>query len=196
MAEQKIISCLPLKGGRTYLHGTDIFNWLCGILQARGVGLAPFSLSFHRMIHSQLELVEEGKQPPEGSPAAVCAAEGFRGALYETEIVPTEKIPYDEDSIGRNCVVDGTTIRVQRPQQYTPIEVLVAMTKALHLTHFAEEKRKWVFARLELAHALEESDRDSFEVKIIQSIQSRFTKSQIISHRGELGFIYFSIHTA
>lgn len=192
------ISDLPFKGARDYLHGTDTYNWLASLVDVPAAVSGPvFTLTFRRLIRHQMTIVRlEGKAADPQLVAEFSLGSGAgtpRYGLRETGIVPTRRVAYDEDGLVRSCVIEGHSIQAPSSAPATPVELCVAMTKALHQTAFAGEKRKWLFARLELARLFRPDDTQGLSVQIVQHVESRFSKSTLTREGEILGHIYFSV---
>jgi hypothetical protein len=186
------------KGSRDYLHGTDMYPALLGALP-HGEH-APLRLSIHRMAHRQCQMVipEDGSRPPSTAFAVFSAGppgEAARGWLEETSEPVTCRVPYDEAPIYGCLDTSPATTVVARdlPESYTPIEVLVAMTKELHRVAFPDVGQGWVFAQLDLRRLLKSADAARLRVTIQQVLAGKFSKSRIESGNEELGSIRFSV---
>lgn len=181
-------SNLPLKGSRDYLHGTDTYNWLAGLIAPDE---APLTITFRRLIRGQMEIARQSGDP---RVVAEFSIPGGRYVLIETDEAPTRRVPYDEDGITRDCGIEGEKISAPLGAPgCSPIELCVAMTKRLHHVALTGEKRKWLFARLELKRFFREEDLRAMSVEIAQKVETRFTKSTIAVGGEAIGSIYFSV---
>jgi hypothetical protein len=196
---RSIFSDLAFKGNRDYLHGTDTYEWISGLALDAGFKgeTTSVELSFHRMFRHQLVFLGVNEGGRQGTELAVQAVlRGVDGEVvwnfYESERVPMRRVVYDEDSIGANCRIEGKRIEYLGGTCFRPIEILVAMTKALHFEVFADRAVKWLFVRLELPRFLSERDLDGLSVEMTQAIPKRFSKNEIRSDSGLRGAIYFS----
>lgn len=181
-------SDLPFKGSRDYLHGTDTYNWLASLIPAE----STFSITFRRLIRRQMEITNLAGDPRAVAEFAVNATDRY--TLIETDAEPTARIPYDEDALTTPCTIDAASITAPLADSpCTPIELCVAMTKALHHAAMPEEKRKWLFARLELNRLFLPADKFGLRIEIVQRVETRFTKSTITTRDGVVGNIYFSV---
>ncbi len=196
---------LCYKGDRNYLHGTDIWNAVIGhLLRYRGESSPKdIRLVIHHFATRQLELCLADAGVPEAPPSAPIAAD-FRamiktgpltGWLRETFDTVTCRVPYDEGKISELCDVTGETIRIRGEAGYTPIEVLVSMTKQLHYRLFPIEQGRWIFTRLDLARVFRESDAAGLSVVQEQNLHNRLTRSRVEAGGAKIGDIYFSVAT-
>jgi hypothetical protein len=190
-------SDLPFKGGRNYLQGPDTYNWLAGLLAPLVGESTPLTLTFRRLTGRQLEIVphaEFSADPRAVADFSIPGRKDSRFVLIETDEVPTRRIPYDEDAMIATCTVEDRSIVARGSVAgYTPIELCVAMTKALHLAALPQERRKWLFARLELSRLLRSNDCNGLKIEIVRRVETRFTKSAIFTGDEPLGHIYFSV---
>ncbi len=195
-----VFSDSPFKGSRDYLTGADIYEWVHSLaLECGLVGVVTsVQLSFHKMFSHQLVLLRaddagyEGVEPVAQAVLQKTGEEEVNWAFYESERVPSLRVPYDEDSIRANCQIEGKRIEYLGGTCFRPIEILVAMTKALHFEVFADRAVKWLFVRLELPRFLSEKDLEGLSVEMTQAIPKRFSKNEIRSDSGLSGAIYFS----
>jgi len=197
-----LVSDFPLKGDRSYIHGTDIYDWCIEILPGfcASESLARVTLEFHRMAKSQLVAVErtaasddyEGKEPC-ATFRAKFAEENVSIDFYESGRAPAERVPYDEAVISDQSLIDGEQISFDGVTAYTPIETLIPMTKALHHSLFGPTE-KWVFAKIDGARFLPSpawSQRATIRLK--QHLARRFSVSEIILDGQLAGQIFFSV---
>lgn len=193
-------SDLPLKGDRDYLHGTDTYEWIAGLAAEAGLQgeMTSIQLSFHRMFRHQLVLLganeasDGGKEPAVQVVLQRSGEEEVKWDFYESERVPSRRVPYDEDSVEANCRVEGKRIKYLGGADFLPIEILVAMTKVLHFEVFADRTVKWLFVRLDLPRFLADKDLQGLSVEMKQAIPKRFSKNEVRSDSGLRGAIYFS----
>lgn len=197
--QHSVFSDLAFKGDRDYLHGTDTHDWISGLAARAGIKVEATSiqLSFHRMFRHQLVLLGADETSYEGEePAVQALLRGVGGEVkwnfYESDRVPSRRIPYDEDSVGVNCRVEGKRIEYLGGVDFRPIEILVAMTKVLHFEVFADRTVKWLFVRLDLPRFLSKEDLVGLSVEMKQAIPKRFSKNEVRSDAGLNGAIYFS----
>ena len=76
---------------------------------------------------------------------------------------------------------------------FYPIEVLIVITKHLHISEYPIVKDKWIFTRLKLDRLLKSSDTQKLSVQIQQNIGKRLTQSIVFSGQKQIGKIYFSV---
>jgi hypothetical protein len=103
-------------------------------------------------------------------------------------------MPYDEEPVWSRCQRSGNEVRMTSavPGIYTPIEVLVSLTKKLHLEALAEAKVKWAFTQLDVSRLAQPSDVAELRVRIDQALGTRFTKSSVFVGSERLGTIHFA----
>lgn len=194
---------LAYKGDRKYLHGTDIYNTVTRIIQEKnqGVDFTAIKLAFHKIIKNQCQFIFGDHAAlmgalPENitfelemvSPSAHIA-----GWFIETDNEVTCRVPYPEDEITKKCTLTEKRIAIDLETGYTPVEVLVAMTKDLHLNIYPVKSGKWYFAKLELKRLLQPMDACQLRVEGDQNLFNRLTRSRVYSGTDMLGHIYFSL---
>jgi len=190
-------SDLPFKGSREYLTGADIYDWIAALIRAEGEP-EKFSVSFRRLTGRQLQVApfEEFAKDPRltGDFSITRNGRQEKYGLLESETAAVKRIPFDEDGLVGDCDIQGKTIIAPlHPRPSTAIELAVAMTKRLHHRVFPEEKRKWLFVRLELQHLLKDEDVQGMKITMIHHVETKFSRSTIETRRGPVGSIYFSV---
>jgi hypothetical protein len=114
------------------------------------------------------------------------------GWLSETDEAITERVPYAEDEIVRQCVVDSGCATCERPSGFSPIEVVIAITKELHQRRYPDRAGKWIIVRLDLERVFEDRDR-RLDVELERRLTDRLTKCRIAADGKRVGAIYFSL---
>lgn len=193
---------LSFKGSRQYIHGTDMLHKSSEQLTAFfNQVMKDVDFAVHRMTDSSLQLV---LHPAAEVPALaehdvaglkfVVAERSWEARLVEKQERPDSRNPYDEESISRNCHIDQTARRITLHEQtsHTAIEIIVAMTKALHLTLFPEAEGSWVFCRWTGRQWPCAENLSGVSVNLIQALGTRLTRSEVRLADEILGNIYFS----
>lgn len=198
---------LPLdicfKGARTYVHGTDMLNVVCAavVRQTGATGIRHLNFMINRMTSHNLSVeLEQGEphraaaQPPVATLSFEANDQSWHGALVEEPGEPVCRNPYDEESIIALCRIDqsGRSIYLEGETVFTPIEVVVAMTKALHQALYPEAPGKWVFCRWESEHWPITIPAGGFSVMLSKTVGSRLTKSAVVVGGERIGWVYFS----
>lgn len=188
---------LPYKGSRAYLHGTDMYNAImdyfgCGKPQLlRG----PLKMVMHEFARNQVDMIfgigAERCPRPENARLEFSFSDDVSGWLSETERPVLARLPYPEAEIVAGCRIEGQTVTGAPTSRFSPIEVLVSLTKHLHST-LRPGPTGWAFTRLELQRPLNDTDKDSLEVELLHALGNRLTKSAVRVGQTPLGHIYFS----
>jgi hypothetical protein len=195
---------LAYKGERDYLHGTDIYNAVTGIIGGSNPGIVfnRIKIAFHKVARNQCKLIYGNYSLLEQMPKNInvevnyiSSSANIIGWLCETDEHVIEHIPYQEEEIIKRSNIDGKKITIDSELQFTPIEVLVAMTKQLHVIHYPVKTGRWFFARIDLNRLLTISDAQTLVVEIEKNLNNRLTKARIHSGEEMLGYIYFSLVT-
>lgn len=203
--ESQILS-LCFKGSRDYLTGADIYDAIVGAAVAihPDAGAVSHRMAIHAFARRQCRL---GVHPPGGAPAKPQGAIAdflfrlpggdLRGWLSETDQPVTGRRSFDEDAIVGGCRMDRDEIhwtggfRANRP-----IEVLVAMTKAMHYRALPPGGGRWIFTKLEMERGFRDPDGNDLRVSLRHNFQNRLTRSAIESGGIPIGQIYFSLVTS
>ena len=192
---------LAYKGDREYLHGTDIYNAVTRIIGGSNPGIVfnRIKMSFHKVTRNQCKLTYGNhsllRQMPKDINVEVrfiSPSSDTIGWVTETDEHVVERIPYHEEDIVKKTSIDGKLITIEGEVQFTPIEILVAMTKHLHVSLYPIKTGRWFFTRLDLNRLLTISDASKLKVEIEKNLNNRLTKGSIHSGEEMIGYIYFS----
>lgn len=188
---------LAYKGSRTYLHGTDMYNAIMDYLgrsmpqHVRG----PLKMMMHEFARNQVDLrYSSGPErcpKPENARLEFFLSDNVSGWLTETDRPVRASRLYSENEIVAGSRIEGQTIIAAPGATYSPIEVLVSLTKYLH-SSLRPGPLGWAFTRLELSRPLEDGDRDTLQVELLHALGNRLTKSAVRAGDTPLGHIYFS----
>jgi hypothetical protein len=193
------------KGQRDYLQGADIFNALSKALTGAAAKNAsrPFTLAMHNFSHHQCDLLMSGgadggnRLPmPESRIADFTLGAGSDeavGWLSESERPVKCRYPFDENEIAQRCILAEKEIVFSGQSAYTPMDILVSISKQLHLTLFPAAKGRWIFTKLQVDYLLLPQDTDGLRVKFLQNFNNRLTKSSLWKCAEPLGYIFFSL---
>ncbi len=198
---------LPLeicfKGKRTYIQGGDMLN-AAATAVIRHTGTAEIhhlNFMINRMTSHNLSVeLEQGgtraavAQPPVATLSFEAAGALWQGTLVEESGEPGCRHPYDEDSIIAKCRIDqgARAISLEGDTVFSPIEVIVAMTKALHHALYPEAPGKWVFCRWESERWPLAAPTHGLSVILSKTLGLRLTKSAVVYGDNRVGWVYFS----
>lgn len=193
---------LTFRGNRDYLHGTDVYTSLVN-LYPNEAGSSAISLSFHSQIFTQIDFVgtAPGTNVPEqdqpafrGRVSIGTGSTAVHGVLMESDRPVTARRPCNERSVIAAAMVDTEKrcARLQPEVEADAIDQVVFLNKQLHQVALPASSTPWLFARLELKHALPQPGAGGFEVQINQVLGGRFTRSSIHLNEEFLGNIYFA----
>ncbi len=189
----QVKTTFPFKGGRTYVHGTSMFDELGEFLKSQGCVGAKIDIAFRKMIpNPNCTLEIRPAQADDSVVATISRREGDDLVIClnpEAEMAEPVGIEYDEERIGESAEIDGSTITSIRPSGYSDVEIMVALCKKLHQTHFAAGKR-WVFSRFKGRIPLDLGE--DVELRIVRAVGTRLTCSEVYTAGSKVGEIYFS----
>lgn len=196
MLEKKLD--LQFKGGRDYLHGTDMFNSVLTWLNSQESEVCDIDFAFHRLAQKQLKIVY-GALPTSVEAVATCSYSSNdlrkRVNIIETQDVIEGRYPYLEDEIVSRMEIDSDAQMgfLKDEVHYSDIEVWVAMTKALHLKVFPDLTGKWLFVRTRFPKFIFKSTSEERTINLSASFNDKFTRSDALLDGVKVGEIYFSI---
>ena len=181
---------LPYKGGRDYLHGTDLFNAMAKL----GLFSESFGIRFYKPIHHpvQVESFSSMKDKDQFSAVAYAPARNptvLWGVRELPDQLVTRRIPYPEDEAIAGAVVLTETATHTGPNSYTFIERLIALNKKMLQTRHPAVA-KWLFSGIDL-------NRDCAKAREIQvgaagGLGVKLVKSAIRVDGEPVGTLYFS----
>lgn len=197
------IQTIPLefgyKGKRDYLQGPDMYNAIMEYLRRvapqhlRG----PVKMVMHDFSHNQCDMVYsigQNRCPrPDNARLEFYISDNISGWLKETDRLVLVRRPYPEEEIVAKSRVEGQTVLAVSDASFSfsAIEVLVSLTKRLHLIVRSGAAR-WALTRLELLRPLQDSDSECLQVELLQALGNRLTKSAVRVGNVPLGHIFFS----
>lgn len=181
------------KGSRTYVHGTDIFT---KVSEHYSKDIQNIDIAFHGITLNNMTFMQE-KPEKEVKVTFRCLQNENKIKLFgvENDNNVTCRYEYLEEKIVDNSIVNISeeSIVLHTPTEYSFIEHIVAMNKALVETLYGDVKGKWYFTRLQLKEFMSMSDISSLQLTLKSNFQFKLTKSAIIINDIEVGFIYFSL---
>jgi len=187
---------ISYKGTRNYIHGTSLYDEISKYsLEQYGNKAYVNSLVIRKFAHNACDLIITNT-PPDNYFASCrinLSERDISAYLVETDEKIKSRTEYDEHPIQvATLVKDKSIIQQNQVIGYSPIEILVSMTKYLHYQIMPELKRGiWVFVQLDIERPLEKEGL--FTVSIEQSIPGRFSASSITQAGNHIGFIRFSV---
>ena len=189
-----------LKGERAYIQGPDMVEAaMHEVLAAEASGqVSNLIFVMNRVTGSNLEMIVDEDEPAGSAPVARFSFQTRgaprRGVLVERADRPIGRRAYDEGRLGRLCQTDpaARTITLREASPFTPIESLVAMTKALHLAVYPQQGGQWLFARLEAPRWPLGAIGEGLEIRLGPGVGTRLTKSSARLKGEVLAWIYFS----
>jgi hypothetical protein len=195
---------LAYKGDRYYLQGPDIYNAVTRIISERNPNIEfnRIKMVFHKLARNQCRMTFGnhsllGKMPKDINTEVrfISPLSDIIGWLVETDEHIIDRNPFPEENIVKQTSIDGNIATIEGEVQFTPIEILVAMTKHLHIILYPAKAGKWIVTRLDLNRLLTIYDASKFKVEIEKNLNNRLTKGSIHSGKEMLGYIYFSLAT-
>ena len=197
MSGLKMLPDFRFKGGRTYIHGTDLLQSVTQFLEAETGGYLT-EMSFRLFGDRQCAIMFSS---PESSETRVIC----QGRWYYSETVSDVKFwvveqgepvcgryEFDEDSLCAGAELSGDTILRPFNSKFSTIENIVALTKKLHNERLSITNGKWVFGQIVLTQRLPESS-DKIAIQNYQNIKNRFSRNHILLDGQNIGEIRFIV---
>jgi hypothetical protein len=187
-----------LKGERAYVQGPDMVEAAMREVMTAGGHVSNLVFVMNRLTGKNLDVIVDEDEPAGAAPVARFSFEAGgaarRGILVERPERPAGRRAYDEDGLRRQCRTDpaARAVVLDGASPFTPVETLVAMTKALHLAVYPQ-KGQWLFARLEAPRWPLGGIGPGLEVRLGPGVGTRLTKSSARLGGELLAWIYFSL---
>ena len=185
---------LSFKGARGYLHGTDMVDALSQLAP----GLTDISLRILKIAQKPLAavLVPAEESAPASAASilrALCDGEKVTIALVESDSdLPPGRYEYNEDEVVGQASIDPERRIAEMfwNDQYSPIEQIVTLHKALLMRCIAASGVQWYFSRLDVPRFPPVFGKMSLSVT--QALGTSLVRSGIAVDGTAFGNIYFS----
>ena len=184
---------LRLKGDRTYVHGSDIFNAAAEVIRDSEYDGYLAHLSFRHLGRRDCDML--WRRP---DAAAILVASGrMSGAGRAFWIVESTRpvggqYDFDEDALVAQTIIEEAEIRLERRSQYTAIEEVIALTKRLSYELEPNISGKWLFGQLNLKETLP-GDYSTLVIRRKSGIPGRFNVNEVIVDQRSVGDIRFIV---
>jgi len=185
---------LRFKGDRDYLHGTDMVDAVIGHFQ----GMTDIAVRIQKIAARPVELIVL----PDPTTERKNMVAVFSGRLGEREIsiglreIEDGSLPgryaYDDRAVVAAAAFDfdNRTADMAWNADYTPIEQIVALQKALLLRCFADAAVHWYFTRLDVNVLPDRFDK--LALAVTQALGTNLVRSGISLDDEDIGNVYFS----
>ncbi|MBI1240979.1 MAG: hypothetical protein GC195_05310 [Nostoc sp. RI_552] len=191
---------IPFKGRRNYLHSSDVYSAVCnGVSEFTDIKvLRKTRLIFKDVAQRPLRAVfNQSNTHPKAIFTFNLNNTKNKCELIEREGEIENRILYDEEKIIEKCSfnVDKKSVNFKYLANftYTPIEIVVAANKSLHLQYFKDCQGKWWFTEIYTEQPLNEVPFETLKLTLKTCLGTRLTKSSIFLDNTEFGYICFSL---
>lgn len=189
------------KGGRDYIHGTDVFNGIQSAVQQHyGSSAYVKSLVFRSISKTCGVIFLQCDKVPEGFVVSanfkvVTGDEEIIGlfATYEEPVI--EHKGYDENLVMTTALIDeeGQFIHQTHKTVFTSIEEAVALTKFLHNKLLLPPQGAWMFTMIDVKDSSFLGSNELFKVKLKQNLGGKMTRSELIMGGKTVATIGFTV---
>lgn len=197
LSELTMLPDFRFKGGRTYIHGTDLFQSVTQFLEAEKSGYFK-EMSFRLFGDKQCAILFAA--PESAKSRVIC-----QGRWYDTETgsdvrfwvveqgAPvSDRYEFDEDALCSGAELSEDTILRSFNSEFSMIENIVALTKKFHNEKLPLTKGKWVFGQIVLNERLPDSS-SLIQIENYQNIKDRFSRNRIVLDGHIVGEIRFIV---
>lgn len=192
---------LILKGTRTYVHGTTLYQEILKGAAETGLG-APdgkIRIDLHKQLHRQADFVylapDEKADTPDAAVAGFTLGIGpdtVKGWVVPAGDAVTQSVPYDEDDILAHAEIADQIISLKDAPGFDPIEVTTCLAVKIHNTLSPPpEGQKWLLARVTLDRPFKDADIRDISLEVTRFVGGRFTESVITSADEKIGSFNF-----
>lgn len=192
---------LTFKGGRTYVHGTTIYEQI--MLGATHLGLGDVDgkvrINLRAQLHHQAEFTYTDPSEKSSKPDTavtdfdvMISGKPMTGWVQPTVTpVDTDKT-YNENLIRKHAAIDDQTITFNGQTDFQPIEVSTSMAVQLHQALYPPQgNQKWLLARVTLEHPFAPSETQSMQLELKRIVGNKFTETDIITQGKKRGQFHF-----
>lgn len=202
--DKKILK-FKYKGNRNYVHGTDIINETIKHLNYLGYFPDSFEISFKNLVITDLEICvfniddEIGENLMSEDVLAFATfkfeKKTFTILYKKTQNEIKSNYPFSEDTIINKTILnlEKKSITYLSKNNFTIIEIIVAMNKHLLIKLNPNESGKWYFGKLKLEKNILAEKFSEIQIILIKNIGVRYTQSLIKLDGSNVGFVYFSM---
>lgn len=200
MSELAVLPDLRFKGGRTYLHGTDLFQAVTQFLETRKSGYLK-EMSFRLFGDRQCAILFSA---PDSAEARVICQGCWHDSesdsdgkfwLVEHGAPVSDRYGFDEDALCSGAELTEDMILRSFNSEFAMIENIVALTKKLHNEKLPLTEGKWVFGQIVLKERLPEFCRQ-IQIENYQNIKDRFSRNRIVLDGRLVGEVRFIVAPA
>lgn len=185
------------KGGRTYIHGTDLFQSITQFMDAEKSGYLK-EVSFRLFGDRQCAILFT--TPESAESRVICqgrwhdrmTGSDVRFWVVEQGAPVSDHYEFDEDSLCSGAELSENTSLRSFNSEFSMIENIVALTKKLHNEKLSLTKGKWVFGQIILNERLPESS-EQIQIENYQNIKDRFSRNRIVLDGHLVGEIRFIV---
>ena len=190
---------LKYKGQRNYIQGGDVYNAVESLAETiTGLENSFVSnLAFRKFARKDCDLCIE--QPTELAPyiakGKIADAGGREVQIFwilESDRLVSKRYEFNEDEIVGSTVIKDKQICLYDKSVYTPIEEVIALTKALNYKLHPDITGKWVFGQLDLISPLTYV-RNQLHIEFKTVRVNRFSVNEIYEDDNFIGDIRFIV---
>lgn len=189
---------LKYKGGRNYAHGTDLYDLIIAEIKKEFTSLSNISVTINRLIQNQTDCyIVKNVDLNENDVDCLIRFESenieYVAVIKSNKEKITQEYPYAESKITDLTKIKEKTIMLEDNIDYSNIEKIVAMNKALLKSIFSEHNGKWIFTRLTLDTDFDKISYNKYHLTLIKNMGVKLTKTEIQLNDKPVGYIYFSL---
>lgn len=185
------------KGGRTYIHGTDLFQSVTRFLEAQNRGYLK-EMSFRLFGDRQCAILFAA--PESNESRTICQGRWYDSEsgsdvkfwVVEQGAPVSDRYEFDEDALCSGAELSEDTICRSFNTGFSMIENIVALTKKFHNEKLSLSKGKWVFGQIILSERLPDNCAQ-IKIENYQNIKNRFSRNRIILDGHLVGEIRFIV---
>lgn len=197
LSELTMLPDFRFKGGRTYIHGTDLFQSVTQFLETRKSGYLK-EMSFRLFGDRQCAILFSAPDSPDAR--IICqgrwhvSQEGLDVKFWVVEQGASVSDRYEFDEGGLCSGAEISEDKILRPfdSKFSMIENIVALTKRLHSEKLPLTEGKWVFGQIILNERLPECS-GQIQIENYQNIKDRFSRNRIVLDGRLVGDIRFIV---
>lgn len=189
------------KGGRDYLHGTDLYNYSnAAVTNYYGDAAFVKSIMIRSVARNTGSFFVDCEEAPEGfqetAQFRIQNGDNVINGLFATDGgIVQENREYDESLVEGTAEISANEKRIEQLTKtaFTPCEEIVGLTKYLHNSILMPKNGKWMFTMLDLKESILNFHKENFAIVLRQNLGGKMTRSNILVNNNVIGTIGFTV---
>ena len=179
------------KGNRSYLHSTDIINFI-----EKNYKYNQIDIRFYKLLRSQPKITLSKKNNTKANIIAEIGIKKLKKYLnfFETNQKIKNSYSYDENLLKNYFKINNQEVKCNFLTTIKRLDLIVSMSKEWHIKKI-NKKKIWMVVRINLKKMIIDSKHKNICVRISKITNKKYTVSDIYINEKHHGKIYYSVIT-